>query len=102
LFEERDEEDDADPDDGPPVTLNSRRSVQLFNLARMFPGVPIFPGAITDWPIWFIEDYQTLSRFEGESRKNARRDKQADDWAETERRKMKAESAGTGGRRRKR
>lgn len=48
----------------------------------MFPGVPVWPGPLTEWPAWWIEDYKILIRTEAEIKE--KKDKERDGMKEAE------------------
>lgn len=47
----------------PPPTIRpllDRRSLQLYFLQRRHPQAPLFPGALTEWPHWYLHDARQI------------------------------------------
>lgn len=82
-------EEDEEAEIGP-VQLLSRRSIELYFMAKRYPGIPIFPGPLIAWPASWWHDERILRQFELRAQKEKRAEKKRQAWAEKARREMKA------------
>lgn len=72
------------------MRLTSRRSVELYFVAKRWPGVALFPGPLIEWPAWWWHDERILRQAELRAQREKRREKKRQAWAEKARREMKA------------
>lgn len=76
----------------PPVSLASERSLDLYTMAQHHPGISLFPGPLTEWPAWYLEDEAKIRAAKNWATRKQRKTAQDRKWAESERAKMLEES----------
>jgi hypothetical protein len=66
----------------------NEQSPELYALSKRYPGVPVFPGPIIDWPDWWWHDETILRTFERQATAAKKKEDKNRAWREAERKKM--------------